>query len=256
LISESLNFEHIHLLTVDSTNRFAFEFISKTNPTDGFCVFSDVQTAGRGQYGREWHSESGSNILASFIFRTEFIPLEEIFVLHQLASLSVLAVLDAFGLSESQIKWPNDIIIRDKKIAGILIQNSLRAHQLQYSVLGIGLNVNQLEFKGVENACSMKSMTHQDFEVKKILAALHDELMSKFEALKNGLVDSWLEKYNKRLFGLGSLKLFQNPDGKLFNAQIVSVNKFGEIILEDEKVQKNYDFGSIKMVWPQGPNHL
>jgi hypothetical protein len=80
--------------------------------------------------------------------------------------------------------------------------------------------------------------------------------MSKFEALKNGLVDSWLEKYNKRLFGLGSLKLFQNPDGKLFNAQIVSVNKFGEIILEDEKVQKNYDFGSIKMVWPQGPNHL
>ena len=153
MIPESLNFKHIHLLTVDSTNRFALELISKTNPTDGFCVFSDVQTAGRGQYGREWLSESGKNLLATFIFRTQFIQLEDIFILHQLAGLSVLAAIDSVGLAGAEIKWPNDIIIHDKKIAGILIQNTLRAHHLQYSIVGIGLNVNQVDFKVLDTAC-------------------------------------------------------------------------------------------------------
>lgn len=250
MIPESLNFKHIHLLTVDSTNRFALDLISKTNPTDGFCIFSDVQTEGRGQYGREWLSESGRNLLTSFIFRTQFIPLEDIFILHQLAGLSVLAALNSFGLTEAEIKWPNDIIIHDKKIAGILIQNTLRAHHLQYSILGIGLNVNQVDFKELHTACSMRTEAHQEFDLKEILSVLHQELMGRFEDLKQGRFNHWLAAYNERLYRYGQLCSFQRPDGEVFQAQIVAVNKKGELILEKENTRLHYDFGSIKMVWP------
>ena len=96
--------------------------------------------------------------------------MEDIFIFHQLAGLSVLTALDSFGVTEAEIKWPNDIIIHVKEIAGILIQNSIRAHDLQYSVMGIGLNVNQVDFKGLHSACSMRTEALQEFDLKLNLA--------------------------------------------------------------------------------------
>lgn len=108
-----LNFKHVYLKEVDSTNRYAIELLSKTNPNDGFCVFSDFQTEGRGQYGRSWESESGMNLLMSFVYKTQNkLSVQNPFVLNKLSSMAVWNVLGRYVDSERvKIKWPNDLLI-------------------------------------------------------------------------------------------------------------------------------------------------
>ena len=129
-----------------STNQVASDLLSVKKPNEGLVVLTRNQTEGRGQRGSHWESEPGKNLTFSTILKPTFLPISRIFDLTIVASLAIVRSLADFGLESCKIKWPNDIYCRDAKIAGILIENAVRANQIEWAIVGIGLNVNQTKF--------------------------------------------------------------------------------------------------------------
>ncbi len=133
----------IWLDKVDSTNNEARRHILEI---DNLSVLSALeQTTGRGQHGNKWSSQAGENLTFSIIVKDFRIKANEQSAISQATALSLTDLLESHGIS-ARIKWPNDIYVRDEKICGILIENSLKGQEIDWSIIGIGLNVNQLTF--------------------------------------------------------------------------------------------------------------
>ena len=143
----------IWLESVDSTNDEAKRHISDI---DNLSVLSALeQTAGRGQRGNSWKSAPGENLMFSIVLKSPALMAEEHFALNEIAALSVSEFLSTYGI-KAQIKWPNDIYVDEKKICGILIENSFRGKSISSSIIGIGLNINQRNFNvNLPNPTSM-----------------------------------------------------------------------------------------------------
>jgi BirA family biotin operon repressor/biotin-[acetyl-CoA-carboxylase] ligase len=240
-------FRFLHLKVTGSTNDDALELASKTAPSDGFCLFTDFQTGGKGQYGRKWQSETGKNLLASYIFQTSFLRLEDIFCLHLMASLSVYHHLASQGLEGLKIKWPNDLLASGQKIAGILIQNSMRAHSLVHTIVGIGINLNQDQFSDGLEAVSLKMLTGKESDLSAQAESLYYQLMQRFELIRSGQWMEMLPEYNDLLAGAGSLAACETSEGNLFQATLKWVDREGKLWLESEGKLQSYSFGSLRI---------
>ncbi|MFI5220658.1 MAG: biotin--[acetyl-CoA-carboxylase] ligase, partial [Bacteroidia bacterium] len=123
----------IRLETVDSTNNYAAALISKSKPAEGTAIMADFQDYGRGQRETIWESENGKNLLVSFILYPQ-IDTADYFLLNECFSLAVREVIEDITGLDVKIKWPNDILVNNKKIAGILIENSIRGNTILYSI--------------------------------------------------------------------------------------------------------------------------
>ena len=251
--SSGPDFNFIHLDTVNSTNSYLIDLLSKTSPTDGFCVFSDFQTEGRGQYGRIWQSYPAVNILASFAYRTSWLEEKQVFCLNQISALAVLGVLQDYLPGEDiVIKWPNDILCNRKKIAGILIQNIFRGSQMQWSVVGIGLNVNQTDFDPSLIATSMRQVAGLNFDRMLLLRALHDRL-NHLMALKSGDRNfDLLDDYNASLFGHGQKVLLEKTGGIRFEAVLLGVDESGNLRMNVDGRFQSMDWSMVRIILPAG----
>jgi len=193
----------IQLDEVDSTNTFAKEIITKTNPIEGTAIRADFQTHGRGQYGRIWHSDKAVNLMLSVIYKPKFLEIHRSFFLSILCSLALEQSLKLFlGVThEIRIKWPNDIYVDGKKIAGILIENTLKGQVIEYSILGIGVNVNQHLWSENEfTPTSIYELKKQEFDIISVMNALLESLEKYYLDLKTGKFDQLLKQYNDLLF--------------------------------------------------------
>ncbi len=151
----TLGFPLIHLASVDSTNKYAAAILHKQDAGEGTVILADVQTSGKGQGDNIWLSDSGLNLLCSIILKPDFLPAYKQFYLSMCVATGIYDCLNDLGI-QSQVKWPNDILIKGKKVAGILIENTILSQNLLTSVIGIGLNVNQVSFPpGIPNAASL-----------------------------------------------------------------------------------------------------
>jgi len=159
----------IHFSEVDSTNK-TLKIISENEELpSGSIVTADFQTAGRGQAGNSWESEKGKNLTFSIFFRPVCIPANMAFVISEMISLCVKRTLDMY-LPDVTVKWPNDIYFKNKKIAGILIENSIQQGKISQSIAGIGINVNQPEFRSnTPNPVSMAQIANREFDLMAIL---------------------------------------------------------------------------------------
>ena len=128
-----------------STNELLKSIADKDSVAEGYTVVAVSQTAGRGQIGAFWESQPGQNLTFSLLLRPEFIKADQMFLVSKAISLGIVDYLNSFG-EEFKIKWPNDIYYKDKKICGVLIENQLMGSNIVYSIIGIGLNINQKEF--------------------------------------------------------------------------------------------------------------
>ena len=175
----------IWLQSVDSTNEEAKRHISDI---DNLSVLSALeQTAGRGQRGNTWTSNAGENLMFSIVLKSPALMAEDHFALNEIAALSVSEFLSTYGI-KAQIKWPNDIYVDEKKICGILIENSFRGKSISSSIIGIGLNINQRNFNvNLPNPTSMVLCRAQDGpldthrcleEFMDIFTSLHDRFLS------------------------------------------------------------------------------
>ncbi len=221
----------IRLSEVGSTNNYAKQLVSD-QVENGTVVLAQFQSGGRGQAGKHWESEAGKNLLCSLILYPDFLNAGTQFIISKIVSLSIVELLEeeCDGVS---IKWPNDVYVDNRKIAGMLIENSVKGMKLDSSVIGIGLNVNQEVFySDAPNPVSLKQITGKEYALDNVLKRLLDHFWRWYAVLNCGDMDEIDRAYFKKMFGLGEWRRFRK-DGNLFEARIAGLGEFGQLLLED-----------------------
>lgn len=240
----------IRLTEVPSTNRYAAELLSKTTPSEGTCIITDFQTDGQGQIGRYWFSDKNINITASYIFYPVFLKATAQFELSIMTALAVLEVIQSIGIRNASVKWPNDIYIGDKKVAGILIQNQLQGSLIKSTIIGIGLNVNQEFFpQNIPNPTSLYLESGHFFDITTIINGLHKTLEQNYLSLKSGRFLTIRSKYLGHLYRKDEWHIFSDSRGRRFRASIKDVATDGALVMELESgEQVSYNFREVGFI--------
>jgi len=235
----------IKLNAIDSTN----EYIKKNRDffsEKELCVITFNQTEGKGQRGNNWVSEPGSNLCISLYFTDLNINFKDLFNLNMLVSLNIIDILDSLFLKNLKIKWPNDILAENKKISGILIETFSKNNMINDIIIGIGVNVNQIDFNNLINATSMSLIMNKKYDLNILYKLFLEKFKGFSEEVKN--INSFETKLNylKNLYGINSLKKFE-VNNLIFDAKISGVNKKGELVLEIDGIIKEFNNQEIKL---------
>jgi BirA family biotin operon repressor/biotin-[acetyl-CoA-carboxylase] ligase len=237
----------IELSEIDSTNNYAMRLIDEGMAEHGMVVRADFQTKGKGQLANLWLAEESKNLLISAIIDTREFAIEKQFFLNAATCLSVAEMLMTnYNIPHVSIKWPNDIYAGDKKIAGILIENSLRGSQWTNAVVGIGLNVNQAVFSDLNRATSMFNQTQEKQKVKSVLKNLLKILNKHFLKIGNN-EDALFEAFNQNLYKVNKEITFTKKN-ELYKGIVKGVNAFGELEVEVAGKLKRYRHKEIELV--------
>ena len=237
----------IELSEIDSTNNYAMRLIDEGMAEHGMIVRADFQTKGKGQLANLWLAEESKNLLISAIIDTREFAIEKQFFLNAATCLSVAEMLMTnYNIPHVSIKWPNDIYAGDKKIAGILIENSLRGSQWTNAVVGIGLNVNQAVFSDLNRATSMFNQTQEKQKVKSVLKNLLKILNKHFLKIGNN-EDELFEAFNQNLYKVNKEIAFTKKN-ELYKGIVKGVNAFGELEVEVAGKLKRYRHKEIELV--------
>ena len=213
-------------------------------------VVSDMQTKGRGQMGNHWLSESGKNLTFSMFIELNKLSIDRQFQLNQAVSLGLLFALKKY-LPKVQIKWPNDIMADTKKIAGMLIENTVSSSIIKHSVIGIGLNVNQTEFpKELTQAISLKIALNRDFDLDSLLIEISHSIIRQILLLDELSVDKLHKMYLENLYLLEKEAQFLDGNKKKFTGKIVGLSLEGNLLvrLKNAKIKK-FGFKEIEFVY-------
>lgn len=201
----------------------------------GSAVMAYYQTAGKGQVANSWESERGKNVLLSVLLEPVKIPIDRQFLLSELIALSVLDVLHNQLKLAVCIKWPNDIYVGDKKIAGLLIENSVSATIMCKSVIGIGLNVNQTAFvSDAPNPVSMRQLTNREFNLPQLALSLCHRIKERYAQFDLSQAEGLHADYFRHLYRHVGFHLFQCGD-EVFEAEIEAVCLTGHLCLHTKK---------------------
>ena len=232
----------IKLSATDSTNTYLRNLCNEENLKDYTVIVTNQQTKGRGQMGSVWESEANKNLIFSVFKDLSEFRIEHSFYLSMIVSLSILDALKLMGIHGLWIKWPNDILSDNKKICGILIENVVKNNKLSSAIIGIGLNVNQLEFNNLPNAASLKSATGINYNLDELLINILGSLTLKFDQYKKGEFVEFKQKYEEVLYRINKPSTFQDKKGKLFQGIIQGVTNSGKLsILLEDNVIKAFD---------------
>lgn len=237
----------IKLDAIDSTNDFLKE-LSNKNELDNFTVVTaQNQTKGKGQMGSVWNSEPGKNLTMSVLIKDLLFDVTEIYKLNITVAIAVIQCLKQHQIPELAIKWPNDILSANKKIGGILIENSIKSDGSIVSVVGLGLNVNQMNYEHLPKASSLVLITNRFFDKEILLAEIVQHIKVSVQMLHS---ETLWEAYEKLLYKKGIPMPFETNDGKRFMGIIKGVNYLGllEIILEDDTVA-TFEIKQIQMLY-------
>jgi BirA family biotin operon repressor/biotin-[acetyl-CoA-carboxylase] ligase len=237
-----------HMESLDSTNSYASEMLRQIAPADGTLIYTFHQTKGRGQRGNSWESEPNKNVALSLILHPRFLSPDKQFFLTKVASLAVSDVMAEMpGLSGCKvaIKWPNDIYVNGRKIAGILIENTLREQVIHSSVIGIGINVNQEAFADAPNGVSLRMLTGQEFALKELLDKVCEQLEAYYLQLRAGKFSELTALYLSRLYRKDEWAGFRSGE-EAFRGRITGVSAAGKLQLEREGGEtQEYDLKEI-----------
>ena len=239
----------IFLDYTESTNSYAIDMLKNVNLAEGTIVQTEHQTMGRGQRGNAWNTEKSSNLTASLIIKPTFLNLNNHYFLYQ---ISALACYDALSeiLNSSQfdikIKWPNDILVNNLKIAGILIENNINNSKINWSVIGLGLNINQTNFDDNFKATSLKKLCNKDTDINVVLELFCKHFEKYYLMLKSNKIIQIKEGYLKCFFGLNNWMHFE-IEGSTEKFFIEGINETGLLQLKSENGSLHYfDVKSIK----------
>ncbi|ADY53541.1 biotin/acetyl-CoA-carboxylase ligase [Pseudopedobacter saltans DSM 12145] len=234
------------LAEVDSTNNYLKTMLSNYGPpANGTVIMADHQTAGRGQYGSKWSTPPGKNLTVSFYLKTDFLTVTEQFNLNKAVSLAVKDCLTYFSVEDCKVKWPNDIYIKNKKIAGILIENRIRGVHLRDSIIGIGLNVNQNDFHDLIYATSLLNIKKKETDLEEVLMILSQYLESRFFELKSQ--KNLDEDYFNSLFLFNQISTF-NSKGEIFTGKIIGVDVDGKLLIDTESELRSFNIKEVTFV--------
>ena len=239
--------------TVDSTNRYARDkaatLWSKAGSDSIIAVTAEHQTAGRGQRGNSWQSQPGCNLLLTLLVKPgEALEATRQFLLSQTVAVALHSAMKEYGIDTS-LKWPNDIYVGKKKLAGILIELDYSGHFIEQATIGIGLNVNQTGFPPMERTpVSMHTLTGIEFDVEEVLCRVLGKFKEYYTMLTGGNGAQIASEYGKLLLGAGSEQRFIDADGE-FCAIICGVEPCGKLMLRTADGEtRRYAFKEVEMI--------
>lgn len=256
----------MYVARTNSTNTLLKELLAKSEWPEGEeFLYAGYQTSGRGQTGNGWESEEGKNLLCSILVerqKTASIKEENPFYLNVTVSVAVHRLLSQELMVKSQqltVKWPNDLYWQDKKMAGILIENAIIGNEVKYSITGIGLNINQTEWKSdAPNPVSLKQITGKEYNIdeqmkslahaiREVLSEPEEEVWTYYKAHLYRKDGFW--PFVEREVSIAPTTNAQANADSQFMARIADILPTGEIVLEDpEGIRKKYHFKEIRFV--------
>jgi BirA family transcriptional regulator, biotin operon repressor / biotin---[acetyl-CoA-carboxylase] ligase len=241
----------VYLPETNSTNEFlAKECHNKQyHFHEGSVVYTFQQNKGKGQRGNVWVSENDKNLLSSYLFFPNFLSLKDYFNLNIFVSLAVVDTIQYFMNNDEKVmvKWPNDVYINNKKVAGILIENSVNKTSINQSIIGIGINVNQLNFGELnDKACSISQFTNTEIDKEFLLKVLNSNIEKRYLNLKS---DSKKQKlaYLEILYQKDVLSNYEYKNENI-KATIKSVADDGRLVISFENNEVYCDLKEIRFL--------
>lgn len=218
----------------------------------GTVIHTPEQTAGRGQKGNTWESETGKNVIFSMLLKKPMVPVANQFYISEAVSVAIVEVLSQY-IGGFSIKWPNDIYHDDRKVCGILIEHSIMGSSINHSILGVGINVNQTEFKsGAPNPVSLAQLLDRDVDVDDVLHRVCEAIEKRcaFDAYTESAFEELHKEYLSLLYRKDEkYHRFVLLEGAEFDAKITEVETTGMLVLERENgMQERFAFKEVGFV--------
>ena len=238
----------IRLQKTDSTNNYLHALARPEQLGEGSVVWAEFQTAGRGQIGNSWESAEGENLTFSVVLYPTFLLANRQFLISQITALSVKQTLDRY-VDDITVKWPNDIYWRDRKICGMLIENDLAGQFIYSSILGIGININQKEFKSnAPNPVSLYQIIGKRTDREKFLQEFLERLYANYLLLLQEKEVLIQEAYRQSLYRREGFHLYEDANGR-FEAAIEEIEPSGylHLRLRDNTIRR-YEFKEVRFV--------
>ena len=231
-----------------STNTHTVNILKKENLPEGTIVYTNFQSAGRGQKGNSWESEDGKNLLISILLFPAFLNPSAQFYISMTISLGICDFLMRF-IPDCSIKWPNDIYVNNDKIAGILLESSITGNQIEYTVAGIGLNINQEKFSGaLPNPVSLRLLSGLNYDLKSCLDQLGTDLDKRYKHSIAGQFEQIRDEYVSKLFRLNKWYKFKDVNG-IYTGRILTVNDYGRLQIERQNGKlSEYSFKEVEFI--------
>ncbi len=241
---------HRHFQTIDSTNSELKRLLADEKLPEGTLITCEVQNAGRGYTGNTWSSERGQNIMMSLLLQPTFLQVRFQFYLNQVVSLAIYDALEKWLDKEKmKIKWPNDIMYKDKKMCGILIENTIQGSLIQHSIIGIGLNVNETGWKkkNLKHATSLKQNLKKEIDTTKLIYRICEHIESRYLQLKTNKLEMLQQDYMSRMFRVEK-KHYYEINGKKIKAKITGLTPEGKLIVDTQQGVNVFDFKEIVFI--------
>lgn len=237
----------IQLAEVDSTNNYAMAQIHNGLAKHGSTCFALSQTSGKGQRGKQWKASEGMNILQTTIINASALNIANAFDLTAVVANACYDFFSKHAGEETKIKWPNDIYWRDRKAGGILIENIIRGNTWMWSLIGIGININQTEFGDLPNPVSLKQITgntYDSIELGKSLCTYLDKHYNGYLTTGSAAV---FELYNQHLYKKNDTVKLRKGDS-VFSCMVKGVLENGDLLVDDCEWEK-FSFGEVEWLF-------
>lgn len=240
----------IKLNAIDSTNTFLKQLLTHDALENFTIVTAEHQTNGKGQRGATWLIDPGKNLTFSVLYNNETSVNLSVFTLNIVVAISLVEGLQLNSNLNFAIKWPNDILAVNKKVAGILIENCIKSQHKIQSVIGIGVNVNQENFDNLPQASSLFLLENKIIDKDKLLKNIVSRLEFNLNLLKNTSEVYFWDLYHSYLFKKDIVSTFEDIEGNRFVGKILKVTKEGRLSVELENESKiDFDIKEIKMLY-------
>lgn len=240
-----------HFDQLPSTNTYAIDLLAKNKPSEGTVISTSNQVAGKGQHGSIWETSANQNITLSVILYPTFLLPKHQFWLSQAVALAVRDFVAAIlPLKKVFIKWSNDIYVEDKKIGGILIQNSINRNGIANSIIGIGLNVLQskFEFKGQRQATSLFLEKQQSYNLDYLKYQLFWHLESRYLQLKANKIHQIQSDYMDVLYKYKMPHRYELPNGERFTGIIQGIEPNGQLVINRDGELLSFGIKEVKFL--------
>lgn len=250
----------IWLESVDSTNLFAAKLAAE-GCAEGTAVIAEEQTAGRGQMGTHWHATKGKNLTTSIVLRPTFLEAKCQWKLSQAVSLAIwdfLAGCLPDADTHLRIKWPNDLYWNHQKLGGILIENGLKGYHIGHSIVGIGLNINQLNYPAeiCTKSTSLALVVGKVFELDALPSALFDCLERRYLSLRAAQHEALERDYLRVMYQRGEVFKYQHTaTSEIFEGQISHTTPEGRIVISTASGSKEFGFKEVTYLCDTQTSH-